>query len=258
MRVSFNSINLIVLACILLLLTYPIYAKTLINVGVGYRVPYLFDNHTGLTYDLIKVMNAIQTEYQFEVVELPVKRKFESAQQGWVDILMWDNINWGWEQENMSASVPLVACKDLYVTQNELGKTQSYFSDLKDKHIVGVNGFHYQFADFETDIEKLRNKFDITLVRNEQDAITMMLKRRADVAIVNSVTISWFLKSRPSMTKDILVSKRFDTQFSRHFLVPKQSEKITAGTLNAILASADKRGLLNPVYAKYGVPKPSF
>lgn len=242
----------------LMLVTASVQAKTLINVGAGLRVPYLFDNQTGLTRDVLNALNAVQSEYQFVAVPLPVKRKYESFKQGWIDIVIWDNPKWGWDENTVIKSLPLVESKDIFIALNKDSRTQSFFSDLSNKSLIGINGFHYRFADFETDISKLKRQFKINLVRNEHDAINMLLKGRGDIAIVNDVSLAWFLKRNSGATSKLLLSSNYDTKFKRYFLIPKSTQKIDSQRINVYLRLADKKGLLASAYRKYAVPKPEF
>lgn len=240
------------------ILSVNVDAKEQINVGAGLRVPYLFDNQTGLTIDVINALNSVQNDYQFVVLALPVKRKYESIQQGWIDIVVWDNPNWGWDEKSVVKSMPLVVSKDLFITLKTATRNQAYFNDLTTKSLIGINGFHYRFADFETNIAELKRRFKINLVRNEQDAINMVLKGRGEIAIVNDVSLAWFLKRNTDAANKLLVSSKYDTKFERYFLIPKSTHKITAKMINRYLQLADKQGLLTAAYRKYAVPKPEF
>ena len=120
-----------------------------------------------------------------------------------------------------------------------------------------MNGYHYRFADFETDVDKLSARFNLSIVRTEEAAIKMTVTNRVEATIVSDTSLGWFLLRNPEYHSKILTSDKYDTAYSRHFLVKKNSF-IKVSELNDILLSADEKGLLAPIYKKYGLTKPSF
>ncbi len=229
-----------------------------IFVGATTRPPFLsVSEKSGAGLEILSVLNTVQSKFHFIPKSIPPQRRIQSMEEGWVQVTMWDNINWGWQKINVEASIPLVQSKDVFIALAIEERTQVFFDDVKSKKLAWVNGFHYKIASFETDPDKLAAKFDLSLVRNEEAAVEMVLAKRVDVSIVSETGLNWFLIRYPEYRAKILVSEMFDTQYSRHFLV-SNSSIIKTKELNQYLQIADKKGLLAPIYAKYGLNKPPF
>ncbi len=227
-----------------------------IKVGSGIRPPFLIEGGKGMGAEIISVFNAIQKEFIFELIHTPIKRRVQSLEDGWVDVFMWDNINWGWQSTGLSASLPILHSKDLFITQLSENKSQSYFDNFAKKRICAVNGYHYKFANYSTNTDELSNKFDITLVRTEVESIKMALLNRCDISVASKSAISWFFINNTRMQSKLLISEKFDTEYSRHFLIPETSP-ISVSDINEVILKANDMDLLDSIYKKYGqtVPK---
>ncbi|MBU2114662.1 MAG: hypothetical protein KKE94_12950, partial [Gammaproteobacteria bacterium] len=103
-----------------------------------------------------------------------------SLENGLVDIVMWDNVNWGWNNsENLTASLPLLYSEDRFVIHSSNTSAEDYFDNFTGKSICGVNGYHYVFLNFETDYNAISKDLNITLVRTEEESIKMALNKMA-------------------------------------------------------------------------------
>lgn len=234
------------------------YSRIQINVGIGIRPPYLLENHSkGAGPDIIHALNLIQEQFIFKLVPVPIKRRTQSLYEGWVDIIMWDNPNWGWNDNELESSQTLLHAKDVFIALVDKYQSQDIFNDLTNVRLAMVHGYHYKFVNYETDPVKLNKKFNITLVRTEADTINILLSGRVDMAITSNAALAWYFKQYPEHKSKILISDKYDTQYKRYFLVPKSSP-ISAAELNALMSNADNKGLLAPIYQRYGLVKPEF
>lgn len=228
-----------------------------IIVGLSVRPPFLEVPHHGAGPDILVALNKVQDKYNFTYQAIPSKRKVQAINEGWIDISMWDNVLWGWEKGTMQASVPLIDSKDVYIALAEKGRSQDFFDELTQRKLAFVSGYHYKIANFETNIDKLSSRFNLSIVQNEESAIYMVLAKRVEISIVSKTALDWFLIQNPVYQAKIIVSKTFDTQYSRHILATNNS-LIEVSEVNHFLALADNKGLLAPIYKKYGLVKPTF
>ncbi len=227
-------------------------------VGLSVRPPFLDTSEkNGAGPDILTVLNIVQEQFNFLYKVIPSNRKIQAIQEHWIDVSMWDNLSWGWKSPLMKASNSLVNSKDVFITLSGENRTQDYFNDLTKRKLAFVSGYHYKIADFETDIEKLVARFDLSMVRTEEAVVKMVLAKRVEVSIISETALNWFLIRYPKYHSKLLVSEAFDTQYSRHFLVPDKSV-IKVSEINHFLDIADKKGLLAPIYRKYGLVKPTF
>ena len=68
---------------------------------------------------------------------------------------------------DLEASAPIIEGGEVYIALAEPGRGQNYFASFEGKHLVGVLGFHYGLADFNTDPDYLRNELKMTLVEKQ-------------------------------------------------------------------------------------------
>jgi len=241
-------------------LAYGLISPEVIEIKVGTipRPPFLASHDmTGAAPEVLAAMNQVQNQFEFILVSVPTKRRIQSLADGWVDIFMWDNPAWGWKKDGLSLSSALVANKDIFLALRQEQRNQAFFADLSDKRLVAVHGYHYRFADYVTDEGRLSKMFNISLVSDEELTIKMLLAKRADIAVVSTLTLNWFLLRYPQYRDKFIISERVDSSHERFFLVPK-SAPVQAKELNAIMAKADQQGLLSVIYRRYGLEKPEF
>lgn len=229
-----------------------------IVVGLSVRPPFLnASEKSGAGPDILKALNTIQTEYNFLFKAIPSSRKTQSIKENWVDIFMWDNLAWGWGNTIAQTSIPLVNSKDIYIALVEDNRNDDFFDDLSKRKLSFVNNYHYKITNFETNKDELSKRFDFYMVHSEEAAIRMVLSKRVEATIISETALHWFLIKNPQYFSQILISKNFDTRYSRHFLVPKNSA-INIEDINLFLKSANKKGLLAPIYKKYGLEMPEL
>lgn len=228
-----------------------------IKVGSGIRPPFLIKDGNGMGMEIISVFNSIQKKFYFELIYTPIKRRVRSLEDGLVDVFMWDNLNWGWQGSNLKASMPILHSKDVFLTQFSATKSQSYFDDFNHKRICGVNGYHYEFANYSTDTSELSKQFKITLVRTEEESIKMALFNRCDISVASKSAIDWFFRNNIDLRNKLLISEKFDTEYSRHFLIP-DTAPISVNEINDMIIKANDLNLLTPIYKKYGQVLPDL
>ncbi|WDE12929.1 substrate-binding periplasmic protein [Thalassomonas haliotis] len=262
-QIKWRLVKLALCLAVLCFFYNPGYAAALpaaieIKVGSSARPPFLAEEGlSGAAPEVIAAMNSVQNQFEFVLVPVPIKRRTQSLADGWVDVVMWDNPAWGWQEEDLTLTMALVSSKDIFLALKKKNRNQQFFAELTDKNLVAVHGYHYKFANYVTELSELIKRFNITLVRSEEVTINMILAHRAEVAVVSTIALNWFLQRHPEFKDKFIVSKRFDTAYDRFFLVPKSSP-VQAGELNRILAKADQRGLLADIYRRYGLKKPDF
>jgi len=227
-------------------------------IGLSVRPPFLdVSEQRGAGPDILAVLNIVQEQFNFLYKAIPTQRKVQAITESWTDVSMWDNLSWGWKSYPMQASNPLVNSKDVYIALAEDNRTQHFFDDLTKRKFAFVNGYHYKIAGFETNVDKLSTRFDLSIVRTEEAAVKMVLAKRVEVTVVSETALNWFLIRYPKYRSKILISETFDTQYSRHFLTSNKSV-IKVSEINQFLTLADKKALLAPIYRKYGLNKPNF
>lgn len=208
----------------LVLLSQPAYAKTLVRVGVYEFPPYVQleqDKISGFTVELIKLLNQVQQEYQFELVLTTAVRRHQDFQQGLFDALFFEDINWGWRQRNIALqqSMPFAQDDEVFIALQDQTKSQLWFDDLKDKTIAGILGYHYQLAEHQTEPQLLTDKYRLIPLSDPHTSIELVLKQRVDTAIVTRSFLLQYLSAYPQYRESLLISERIDQSYQHQLLL---------------------------------------
>ncbi len=197
-------------------------------------------------------MNRFQDKYQFQFITISSKRRYRDFDKDKFDIIMFEDIAWGWKGKNIEASKVFLHGGEVYITQADPSKNQSYFDNLKNKSMTVILGFHYGFANFNADEKFLRKNFKIEFNSSHSGNIKKILQRRADISIVTLSFLKKIFKQNPNMQKKLLVSKKFDQHYNHTILLRKNS-KFTAREMNTMLNQMENAGVLSRVWAKNGI-----
>lgn len=207
---------------------------------------------TGLTLDLIDAMNRFQREYHFVFVPTEPTLRYKEFIAQRFDMLLFENKAWGWQQLPIESSQPYLSGGERYIARALPGRDQTYFASLADKRLVGIRGYHYRFANFDSDPERLQRQFNINLIDSNAGSIRMVLSGRADIAIVTQSFLMRYFQSYPKLRNQLLVSDHFDQRY-QHTALIRKGLKPSAQDLDALLAAMQQAGTLAQLWEKYGV-----
>lgn len=244
--------SILLMLMLLVLSCLPAYGGTVVKVG-GYPFPPFVEVRgkqvSGLTMDLIAAMNNVQDKFTFQFVLTSSTRRYADMEQGLFDVIFFESIKWGWEGKAVEASRVFDTGGEVYVARKEPGRTQSYFDSLKGKSFRGYLGYHYGFAGFDADRERLEKEFNVTLTTTHKGNILSVLDGRADVAVVTESFLRLFLAKNPDYARRLLISQRRDQTYYLTILVRKEAP-ITVAQVNQILDRLKKGGELSEVLRK--------
>lgn len=158
----------------------PASAAQLVRVGAAHFPPYTVRPEqgadTGLLPQLVEALNALQTDYQFVLVPTSIPRRFRDFQQGRVDMAIFENPKWGW-QDIAHTDVDMgLEDAEIFVAQQEPGRDQSYFADLTGKRLAVFSGYHYAFANFNPDPKYMAEHFNATLTYSHDSNLLMVAR----------------------------------------------------------------------------------
>ncbi|TAH13094.1 MAG: amino acid ABC transporter substrate-binding protein [Curvibacter sp.] len=223
-----------------------------VRVGAYPFLPFV-DKTSGLTFDLVQALNAFQKDYRFEVVNTSANRRYRDLERGAFSMVMFENKIWGWDTANVDSSkVFLRGDGEVYVARSASGRGQEFFQTLSDKKILGVLGYHYSFANFESDPTVLASKFHITFSADNEVSLRNLLGGHGDVAVITKSYLSRYLLQNPSARDKLLVSDHMDQNYA-HTIVVQKGSKPSAQDMDALLARMESAGLLKKLWAKYGI-----
>lgn len=203
-------------------------AKDRIPVKVGayeYGVVYYFENGepNGIVPILIKMLNDIQTEYDFQLAETSSRRRYHSIEAGEVDLVLLESSQWEWQEFDVSFSDTIVREKDLYVALAERSDLDQLFADVTSYPMLCVLGFHYGFANYNADPEYLRQNFDVLLRYNENEVLNGVLAGEAPLGVVSAGSLARQFVADPLLRDRLAISPEPDAIYDLVSVVSNSS-----------------------------------
>lgn len=211
---------------------------------------------SGLTPDMLAVLNDSQDRYRFELVLTSPNRRFQDFAAGRFDMILFEDPRWGWANTMMDASLPILRDGDVFVTARQADRDQSYFNDLRGKRLYAIRGYHYAFAGFDADPESLQQRFRIELLDPRGPSLDRGLQHvaggQAELMVITASYLAFYFQQRPVMRERLLMANRFDSEYQLGALVRRQLS-LTAAGLDALLNALRERGELETLTRRYGV-----
>lgn len=234
----------------------PASAAQLVRIGAAHFPPYTVRPEqgadTGLLPQLVEALNAQQSDYQFVLVPTSIPRRFRDFQQGRVDMAIFENPEWGW-QDIPHTNVDLgLEDAEIFVTQRKPGRDQSYFADLRGKRLAVFSGYHYAFAHFNPDPKYMAEQFNATLTYSHDSNLLMVARGRADIALVTRSYLSDFMVRNPDTAAQFLVSERID-QIYHHYALLRPKAPISGAAFAGLLQRLRDNGELVKIFEPYRI-----
>mgnify|MGYP000091049873 CR=1 FL=1 len=229
-------------------------AAEIVKVGVYDFPPYAFVDKkaSGIAIQMMEEMNKFQDKYEFVPVLTTSKRRYRDFKAKKFDMVFFESKNWGWQDLPVDASVPFVTGFEVYVTQSKPGRGQEFFSDFKNKAMIGVLGYHYQFANFKTDHGYLKENFNLIQTDGQEKSLELILKGRGEIAVISKEYLNYHFLSKPANKNMLLISDKYD-QIYRHTILVRKNYTPTVDYLNNLLMQMEKSRVLTPLWQKYGL-----
>lgn len=235
----------------------PSWAVKEVRIGATEFPPYIVLNRdgtvSGILIETIECLNSIQNKYKFVAIPYSAMRRHNGFKNKVFDVSFFDNIEWGWDKSQVDVSDIFMRGKEIYIALDKPGRGEEFFSDLKKRTMIGVLGYHYGFADFNSDPAFLRKNFKMQLTSSNEGSIEMVLEGRGDVAVVSDAFLNWYLEKKPT-NKKILISKKVDQHYL-HTVILRKNTSPTVQEMNALLKQFRKSKVYDSILQKYGVSR---
>lgn len=229
----------------------PAWARELVRVGAYHFPPYSIkpEDQTpgGLVPELLLLLNQLQDHYRFEQLPTAVSRRYRDFQQGRYDLILFESPSWGWQNIPLDSVDMQIEDAEVYVAQAKPERGEDYFADLKGKRMALYNGYHYGFADFNADQDYLTRQYGAVLTYSHDSNLMMVLRGRADIAVITRSYLKLYLERYPQQSGDFLVSQRVDQMYHHHALLRPQapiSAQIFADLMQRLRDSGQLQALL--------------
>ncbi|CAI8979963.1 MULTISPECIES: substrate-binding periplasmic protein [Pseudomonas] len=234
----------------------PAQAAQLVRVGAAHFPPYTIRPEsgadTGLLPQLVEALNALQTDYQFVLVPTSIPRRFGDFKQGRIDMAIFENPDWGWKEIAHTDVDMGLEDAEIFVAQRENGRQQNYFADLKGKRLALYSGYHYEFANFNADPKYLADTFNATLTYSHDSNLLMVLRGRADIALVTRSYLFDYLLRNEKVRDELLVSQRID-QIYHHYAILRPTAPITGEAFGKLLQGLRDNGQMLKIFDPYKI-----
>ena len=239
---------------VLCLLATNVTASQIVKVGLYDFPPYAFvaEKSSSITMQMIDVMNKFQSDYEFVGVPTTSKRRYLDFQNKKFDMIMFESKKWGWQDYPVVASIAFATGFEVYTTLAKPERDQRFFSDFKNKVMIGVLGYHYQFADFSTDAEFLSKNFKLIQTDGQKKSLELILNDRGDIAVLSREYLNYHFMHFPKDEAKLLISEKFD-QIYRHTILVRENSHISIDYINQLLGQMNHQGILAALLGKYGL-----
>lgn len=235
--------------------------ENLIHIPVSaYHFPPFVDEsgRSGLTFDLVGILNATQRKYRFNIHITSPKRRYKKFDGENRAVMFFEMQKWGWLEylDDIYVSKTLTTGREIYIAKNNpesnQKNNQELFSNMAQKRVAAIYGYHYGFTNFRTDDQYLSDNFNILLVHHPRRVLDAVLNDRAQIGIVTYSYYQQLMKMDPTLTKEIIVSDRNDQIYDLRLLVHKKA-KIPYQELMGYLKRLSEQGILKRLYSRYSL-----
>ncbi|MDI2591164.1 transporter substrate-binding domain-containing protein [Pseudomonas sp. N3-W] len=256
MSSSFRTASPLLLAILSVLWVSPSLATQEVRVGAAHFPPYTVRPEsgadTGLLPELVDALNALQTDYKFVLVPTSIPRRFGDFKQARVDMAIFENPDWGWKDIPHTNVDMGLEDAEIFVAQQEPDRQQNYFDDLKGKRLALFSGYHYEFANFNADPKFLAQNFNATLTYSHDSNLLMVLRGRADIALVTRSYLFDYLLRNEKVAGQLLVSQRTD-QIYHHYALIRPQAPITGEAFGKLLQGLRDNGQMLKIFDPYKI-----
>ncbi len=231
-------------------------AVQVVRIGAAHFPPYTVRPEkgvdTGLLPQLVEALNAVQSDYQFQLVPTSIPRRFRDFQQGRIDMAIFENPEWGWKDiPHIDVDMGLEDA-EIFVAKRVDGRAQTYFDDLNGKRLALFSGYHYEFASFNADPKYLAEHYNATLTYSHDANLLMVLRDRADIALVTRSYMSDYMARNRKEAAQLLVSERTD-QIYRHYALLSPKAAISGEQFGALLQKLRDNGQMFNIFQPFRI-----
>jgi ABC-type amino acid transport substrate-binding protein len=251
-----RTVSRLLLATLAVCCVLPSQAAQQVRVGAAHFPPYTVRPEsgadTGLLPQLVEALNQLQTDYQFVLVPTSIPRRFNDFKEGRVDMAIFENPDWGWKDIPHTDVDMGLEDAEIFVAQKKPDRDENYFKDLTGKRLALYSGYHYEFASFNADPKYLADTYNATLTYSHDSNLLMVLRARADIALVTRSYLSDYLLRNEKVGEQLLVSQRID-QVYHHYALIRPQAPITGEAFGKLLQGLRNNGQMLKIFDPYKI-----
>lgn len=179
----------------------------------------------GYVKELIDHLNSDpKSAYEYTFKSTSANRRYKDFLEHSYDVILFEDERWGWKDKvkNYQKTKILSRGEEVFVSLKKDRRDESYFSELKDKKVRVVFGYHYNFINMDSNPDNIR-KLGVTLGNDLEDNINDLINGEVDIAVLNTMWLSEYFEKKPEMRDKLLISKRIDQHYVLTALVHPKS-----------------------------------
>jgi ABC-type amino acid transport substrate-binding protein len=165
---------------------------------------------------------------------------------------IFENPNWGWKDIPHTLVDMGLEDAEIFVAQKKPDRDENYFKDLTGKRLALYSGYHYEFANFNADPKYLADAYKATLTYSHDSNLLMVLRARADIALVTRSYLSDYLLRNEKVGEQLLVSQRID-QVYHHYALIRPQAPITGEAFGQLLQGLRNNGQMLKIFDPYKI-----
>ncbi|XZG70286.1 hypothetical protein ACTSKR_00060 [Chitinibacteraceae bacterium HSL-7] len=206
----------------------------------------------GLRIELLELLNQVQNQYEFRVVASNPSRRHQDFDRKLYDYSFFDQPDWGWQGRQVEHGDVIATGAERYIAMVRDGRDQRYFDDFAGKRMIGMRGYHYGFAGFNSDPDFLKREFNFVGTTNNEASIRQLLAGRGDVALVTDAYLADYLIRHPQLKPRLLISDKADQRY-RLTIIARKGVRPSVDEIEKMITTLRERGMLQPLWKRYGI-----
>ena len=141
---------------------------------------------------------------------------------------------------------------EVFVARYQPDRVQRYFDELSGKRLALFSGYHYAFAGFNSTPKFLADTFSATLTYSHESNLLMVLRGRADIALMTRSNLIDIQRYDPKVKSQIMMSERVD-QIYRHYALLRLDAPIKSQQFAQMMSRLRDNGQLSAIFAPYQI-----
>ncbi|WP_417687436.1 hypothetical protein [Pseudidiomarina sp.] len=209
-----------------------------------------------LVGDLITALNASQSDYHFELHDVPSKARFKAlSDAGCCHMILFESPTWGWGEQlpQIEKGRVLVSGAERFVAVKKKGQRDASFFQRKDLRFGGLTGYHYPFLGNRTDADLLEENFNVYLSLSHKANLRMLLNGRLDVIMIHDEYLIQ-LRDQPWFDRLLVNSEPYGEYELRTLVNPEKGFALQ--DWQRVLDPLIEQGILTQLLSKYKLPWP--
>ena len=209
-----------------------------------------------LVGDLITALNASQSDYRFELYDVPSKARFKAlSDAGCCHLILFESPTWGWDEQlpQIEAGRVLVLGAERFVAVKKKDQRDAAFFQRKDLRFGGLTGYHYPFLGNRTDSDLLEEHFNVYLSLSHEINIRMLLNGRLDVVMIHDEYLVQ-LQDQPWFERLLVNPTPYGEYELRTLVNPEKG--FALADWQRVLQPLVEQGVLTQLLKKYQLPWP--